>query len=56
MVDNDSPEQDFEARDPSTMDEQVYALALEILENRQKLLLFQKVVSCGILFIVVYSY
>jgi hypothetical protein len=55
-VDDDSPERDFEALDPSTMNEQEYALALENLENRRKLLLFRKAVSCGGLFIVVCLY
>ena len=55
-VDDDSPEQDFEAPDPSTMDEQEYALALENLENQRKLLLFRKAVSCGGLFMVVCLY
>lgn len=44
-VNDDSPEQDFEAPDSSTMSKEEYTLALENLEQRRKLLLFRKAVS-----------
>jgi hypothetical protein len=53
-VDDDSPEQEFETPNSSTMNEQEYGLALENLEKRRKLLLFRKAVSS--LFMVVCLY
>ena len=44
-VDDDLPDKEVEAPDPSTMSEQEYASALETLETRRKLLIFRKAVS-----------
>ena len=47
-VDDNLPEHEVEAPDPSTMDDQEYAAAMEILETRRKALMFQKAVSSSL--------
>ena len=47
-VDDDSPDQEVKAPDPSTMDDQEYAAAMEILESRRKTVAFRKAVSSSL--------
>ena len=44
-VDDDLPDQEVEAPDPSTMGDEEYAAAMENLETRRKTLTFRKAVS-----------
>jgi hypothetical protein len=47
-VNDDLADQEIEAPDPSTMDDQEYTAAMEILETRRKMLTFRKAVSSSL--------